>query len=473
MPVDKFGRMSDTKTKDTGVSLTYINNNYIRRDGTTPVSGSINMNGNTLYNVPDPVNPQDVATKEYADNVRGGGWINRKQDGTYAIKRDLDIEGKKLKNIPPPVDDADAVNKIYADTLSDETKRYVISVTPFVNQQNQYVATNNINMRDFTLQNVGEPTNDKDVATKGYVDNFGGGAFEARNGGYNAKGPLYTGGHKIGGVKDPKKGGEATNKRYVDNYEEKYVNDYVEKFKDGNDFFTLPWDINMAGKKLSGLSFPSKSDEAATREYADKVGNDVREYTDRSSELLGERFKRLQFAFLKDNGKFVACTPISMASQPLKDLTEPKETSDAATKKYVDDLIADNVGVGNMNGGGSPFFKENGNYQASHTINMAFKKLLNLSTTSEPFEATTKEYVDTYFDETKEKIKNYKEETKKEVKEFVDLTSKDIELFKEATRQQLNINEDIIQTRLLHFKQVITVTAEFRGSMNRDDLFYF
>ena len=67
MPVDKFGRMSDTKTKDTGVPLTYINNNYIRSDGTTPVSGSIDMRGNTLYNVPDPVNPQDVATKEYAD----------------------------------------------------------------------------------------------------------------------------------------------------------------------------------------------------------------------------------------------------------------------------------------------------------------------------------------------------------------------------------------------------------------------
>ena len=51
MPVDKFGRMSDTKTKDTGVSLTYINNNYIRSDGGTPVSGSIDMRGNTLYNV--------------------------------------------------------------------------------------------------------------------------------------------------------------------------------------------------------------------------------------------------------------------------------------------------------------------------------------------------------------------------------------------------------------------------------------
>ena len=50
------------------------------------------------------------------------------------------------------------------------------------------------------------------------------------------------------------------------------------------------------------------------------------------------------------------------------------------------------------------------------------------------------------------------------------MTSKDTELFKEATRQNLSINEDIIQTR---FKQLITVTAEFRGSMNREDLFYF
>ena len=76
-----------------------------------------------------------------------------------------------------------------------------------------------------------------------------------------------------------------------------------------------------------------------------------------------------------------------MASQPLRDLPKPKETSDAVTKKYVDDLIADNVGD-------SPFFKENGNFQATHAINMAFKKLLNLSTPSEPYEAATKEYVD-------------------------------------------------------------------------------
>ena len=36
MLVDKFGRMSDVKTGDTRVSLTYINNNYIRSEGSTP-----------------------------------------------------------------------------------------------------------------------------------------------------------------------------------------------------------------------------------------------------------------------------------------------------------------------------------------------------------------------------------------------------------------------------------------------------
>ena len=67
MPIDEFGRISDAKTRDTGVSLTYINNNYIRSDGSTPVAGSIDMKGNTLYNVLDLVNPQDVAKKEYVD----------------------------------------------------------------------------------------------------------------------------------------------------------------------------------------------------------------------------------------------------------------------------------------------------------------------------------------------------------------------------------------------------------------------
>ena len=116
MPVDKFGRMSDTKTKDTGVSLPYINNNYIRSDGSTPVSGSIDMRGNTLYNVSDPVNPQDVATKEYADKVGGGETaIIKTRYGTYGAIGNIDMRGYTLTNVLDPADAQDVATKQYVD----------------------------------------------------------------------------------------------------------------------------------------------------------------------------------------------------------------------------------------------------------------------------------------------------------------------------------------------------------------------
>ena len=69
MPVDKFGRMSDTKTKDTGVSLTYINNNYVRSDGGTPLTGSLDMSFNKLVNLHKPTEQYDAATKDYVDCI--------------------------------------------------------------------------------------------------------------------------------------------------------------------------------------------------------------------------------------------------------------------------------------------------------------------------------------------------------------------------------------------------------------------
>ena len=117
MPVDKFGRMSDTKTKDTGVSLTYINNNYVRSDGETPLTGSLDMRGNTIYNVADPVNSQDVVTKEYVDNTKGVKWLKKNKEGNYVVKKNVDIDGKRLMNLPPPTDDQDAVSKEYIDEI--------------------------------------------------------------------------------------------------------------------------------------------------------------------------------------------------------------------------------------------------------------------------------------------------------------------------------------------------------------------
>ena len=112
MPVDKFGRMSNTKTKDTGVSLTYINNNYIRSDRSNSASGSLDMSGNTLYNVSDSVNPQDVAKKEYAEKVGGGDTaIIKTRYGTYGSKGNIDMRGYTLMNVLDPADAQDVATK--------------------------------------------------------------------------------------------------------------------------------------------------------------------------------------------------------------------------------------------------------------------------------------------------------------------------------------------------------------------------
>ena len=211
MPVDKFGRMSDLKTKDTGVSLTYINNNYVRSDGETPLTGSLDMRGNTLYNVADPVNPQDVVTKLYVDNTKGSGVIGRKIGDSVSIKENLDFLGKqKIKNLPDPVNDKDAATKEYVDTTT----------IPFLKlDQTKYNTKGDIDMGDqFTVLNVKTPTDDSHITNKKYVDEMDNlkSAFSFRNGEYFAKGNIYLRKNKLGGLREPLQDGEAANKKYVD-----------------------------------------------------------------------------------------------------------------------------------------------------------------------------------------------------------------------------------------------------------------
>ena len=55
------------------------------------------MRGNTLYNVSDPVNPQDVATKKYADEVgEGDTAIYKTRYGTFGSKGNIDMRGYTL-----------------------------------------------------------------------------------------------------------------------------------------------------------------------------------------------------------------------------------------------------------------------------------------------------------------------------------------------------------------------------------------
>ena len=488
MPVDKFGRMSDLKTKDTGVSLTYINNNYVRSDGDTPLSGSLDMRGNTIYNVADPVNPQDVVTKVYVDNTKGSGVIGRKIGDSVSIKKNLDFLGKqKIKNLPDPVNDHDAVTKEYVDSKGN----FLELDNPFKFKDNIYEAKDNINLKGFKISEVSLPSEDGDVATKKYVDDLQTQNVDEK-GNIKFSRNINLDRNRIFSMKEPTKPSEGANKKYVDEtitkrlQEEKdnflpqdpatkeYVDEAIKQVAGGdllvskegvfikaNGHYRATAPLDIDNHKMENLPDPVDDKDAVNKKYIDGIVENL----------------TLKQGLIRENGGFnLVDSYINMNFNNIRNVGLPKDESDAVPRRFVDEMIKEveeKVKKVKEKSEERPFFKENGNYQALFSINMGFNRLLNLHKPTEPHEATTKEYVDVYFDETKENVENYKKETKKEVEEFIDTTKKDIELFKEVTRQQLSINEDIIQERVLNFKQIINVAAEYRGAINRNEIFYF
>ena len=358
MPVDKFGRMSDTKTTDSGVSLTYINNNYVRSDGGTPLTGSLGMKGNIIYNVAEPVNPQDVATKVYVDNTKGSGVIGRKIGDAVSIKENMDFMGKqKIKNLPDPVHDHEEATKEYVDTKTE---------------------LGNIDMGGkFTILNVKTPINDNHITDKKYVDDNA--AFVFRNNEYYAKGNIF--------LRD----GEASTKKYVDD-------SLANHFIDGNDNIVFGRDVDMEGNKIFALPEPDQDSDPATKKYVDDLQN---RYIDKRGNFKFGRNINLDnkriFA-LKDPKKDYEATNKKYVDDSItKRLQEEKNKflpKDPATKEYVDEAIKGLAGGNILVSKEGVFIKANGHYRATAPLDIDNHKMENLPEPLEDGDAVNKKYVD-------------------------------------------------------------------------------
>ena len=392
MPVDKFGRMSESKTKDTGVSLTYINNNYIRSDGSNPVTGSIDMRGNTLYNVFDPVNPQDVATKEYVDNTKGSGVIGRKINGAVSITENLNFIGKyKLKNLPEPVDVEDAVNKKYVDDL-------VNLKSAFVFKNWGYNARGSIFMRKNKLGGLQEPILDGEAATKKYVDDVVQKQFIDENDNIVFSRDIDMESKKIFSLPEPKQDDEPATKKYVDDLQTHYID------KKGNIKFDR--NINVSNQRIFSLKEPKKPYEAANKKYVDdSITKRIEEEKDKflpqdpaTKQYVDEAIKDLaggdtlvskEGVFLKVNGNYRATAPLDIDNQKMENLPQPVDDGDAVNKKYVDDVAKTLTFE-------EALLKENGGYNILDNtyINMNFNTIKNVGLPVHESDATPKNYVD-------------------------------------------------------------------------------
>ena len=357
MPVDKFGRMSDTKTKDTGVSLTYINNNYVRSDGETPLTGSLNMRGNTIYNVADPVNPQDVVTKVYVDNTKGSGVIGRKTKDGVSIKENMDFLGKqKIKNLPDPVNNKDAVTKEYVD---DKTKNL------FIDENDNIAFGLNVDMEGNKIFSLPEPEQDNEPATKKYVDDLQTHYID-KKGNIKFDRNINVGNHRIFAVKDPKKDYEATNKKYADDSITKRLQEEKDNF--------LPQD-------------------PATKEYVDEAIKQV---------AGGDILVSKEGVFIKANGHYRATAPLDIDNHKMKNLPDPVDEKDAANKKYIDGIV-ENLTLK------QGLIRENGGFNLVDSyINMNFNNIRNVGYPKNNEDAVPRSFVDNIIKEVEEKINKRK-----------------------------------------------------------------
>ena len=97
MPVDKFGHTdsgsgSMQRVVAGGVTLTQVNNTFVRLDGTNAFVGNLNMGGNSIENLSmtyTPAEDNDLTTKKYADE----------QDATKVSKTGDTMTGNLFLNV--------------------------------------------------------------------------------------------------------------------------------------------------------------------------------------------------------------------------------------------------------------------------------------------------------------------------------------------------------------------------------------
>ena len=114
------------KTHAGGTTISPIGPGFIPRDGSLAPTANIQMGSYRITNLSDPdaSSPQDAATKSYVDSVLTRVATNRNGVLTFTMVNDstldsgaIDMNGNRIKSMRDPVDGSDAATKQYVDTV--------------------------------------------------------------------------------------------------------------------------------------------------------------------------------------------------------------------------------------------------------------------------------------------------------------------------------------------------------------------
>ena len=149
----------------------YCDYNFLNRQKGGVLMGPLSMNRNDLTGIPDtPKFGYSAVNKNYVD-----GEIT-KIDTTQFVKKVgdtmtgvLNMGGNQIIRLKEPVSSSDASTKGYTDRKIDNIQK--IDTTLFIKKDGLVPMAADLDMGTHKIKNVKLPTIDTDVATKGYLDN--------------------------------------------------------------------------------------------------------------------------------------------------------------------------------------------------------------------------------------------------------------------------------------------------------------
>ena len=116
IPAPKFGSSAANKNYVDGEITKIDTSSFVKLDGSRAMTGNLDMGDHSIQKVGEPVNSDDVATKNYVDGEIG--YISTpflKLDGTRAMTGVLNMNDHKISNLKMPELNTDAANKQYID----------------------------------------------------------------------------------------------------------------------------------------------------------------------------------------------------------------------------------------------------------------------------------------------------------------------------------------------------------------------
>ena len=319
---------------------------FLKIDGSRAMTGNLDMGDHSIQKVGDPVNSDDVATKNYVDAEIG--YISTpflKLDGTRAMTGVLNMNDQKIRNLKMPEFNTDAANKQYIDnTLAEShlTSSHKSNEFKYLNDPNETSSEYNITVEAFTDFNESphknkkafEITLQKDVGTNDYRSRMGFNLYPLPLGTYTIIFEYYF--------------PENTNIQLSCQSTTAYVHKQIQK--DFTDYSKLLVQINNNSKTTPDyLFFTIHGTAVVSNPEGYIIVYGVKDWSDSvDSSVYDDAFYVQMFEY--KNGDMQMQTDINMNTHKIKNISPPTEPTDLIMKQSLDILNTTQIGKINQNG---------------------------------------------------------------------------------------------------------------------------